>query len=278
MKRNKLKDATNPPYTYIEKENKTINTLREYPEGAYPKVIAFSSGINVNTTKSILKKLERKGAVKLKEGLRGIYVLVDNELHGNIFAWNFHNTTLTCLLPDYTGERVKETLNFGLVNYEFEIGKETKNASMKVITNYPINISSICSIFSFFSLLIQKYVNYLPKMEEISLSCIEFNQDYLNLKFEGTKCITLTELLNQFKIYEKKTGIRAEYKLTIPIKAEAILSLLNNQTPSLSLVQDMNLLKIKSETIEKTIIKMNGLLSALLNKISPNKLKEGGKI
>lgn len=258
----------------MEKENKVINTLREYPEGTSPKYITLASGINVNTVKSILKKLGVKGTVKLKKGLRGIYVLVENSPHANIFTWNFHNTTLVCPLPNYNGERIQEKFDFGLVTYEFEIGKGTKNASMKIITDYPINISSICSILSFFSMLIQKYADYFPKMEEVSLSCIEFNQDFINLKLEGTKCITLTELLNQFKIYEKKSGIRAEHKITVPIKAEAILSLLDNQIPFLSILQDMNVLKSRQETIEKTLIKINGLLSALLNKISPTKLEE----
>lgn len=264
----KPKISTKTRNSYIEKEELIIKSLSQHLEGLTPKFIALYTRINVNTIKSILKKLEEKGEVTLKDGIRGFYILVENSPHSSIFDWNFHNAQLNYSVPEYGGNAISETFEFGLIRYDFNIGKKSKQANIHIITEHPIPLSTISVCFSYFSLLIQRYTGCTPNINDINVSCIEFNQDYANLRLEGASCITLTDLLNQFKIYQKENGVRIEYKLTVPIKPETIFSLLNKQGYSLSLLQDMNLLKTKQESIEKSMKNIKGLLSAILNKLS----------
>lgn len=272
-----LKVSTNNSISPKEKEEKVLNILKEHPEGIYPKFIALYTGININTVKSILQRLEQKGIVKLKEGLRGIYELVENDTHSSIFDWNFQNTRLSCPLSNYTGEKIDTTLDFEFITYHFQIGKDSQQASIHIIADRPINLSSICVCFSYFSLLVKQYTSYLPKLEDTTISCIEFNQDYANLKFEGVKCITLTELFNQFKIYQKENCVRAEHKILVPIKAEAITSLLMNQTPYLSMLHNINIIKSKQNSVDKNLKKLSKIIPVLLDKFDKKKIKNDFK-
>jgi len=269
MTKNKLKVSTKTPNS-LEKQGKILSIIKDHPEGIYPKTISLYSKINLNTIKSTLTKLKSKGIVTLKNGIRGLYLLVENDPHGSLFDWKFHNANLSSIIPDYCGETMDETVDFGLVRYDFSIGKDSKQATMRVITDYPINISAIFSCFAYFSLFVNKYTGYTPKLEETTLSSIEFNQDYVNLRFDGVKCITLTSLLNQFKVYEKENCVRVEYKTTIPIQAEAIASLLNNQTPYLSLIGTVREIKQSQEKSNKNINQIHGILSAILDKFNKN--------
>jgi hypothetical protein len=265
MTRNKLKVSTKSSKS-LENQEKVLNLLKEHPDGIYPKVISFYSKINQNTVKSILIRLKSKGIVTLKTGIRGLYVLVENTSHDSIFDWNFHNTTFSCLIPSYNGEAINETFEFGTIKYHFEIGKESKQATIRIITDTPINISSICVCFSYFSLKVKDYTSYLPELKEVSVSCIEFNQDYANLRLEGAKCITLTELLNLFKIYQKESGVRIEHRINTPIDAESIVSLLKNQTPYLSLIDTVKEIKRNQENSNKHMSRLYGIIKTILNK------------
>jgi len=262
----KPKVSTNTSYTAEEKRKMVLNVLNEHPEGIYPKIISYYTRININTVKSILIKLRIENKATQKEGLRGLYFLVENSAQGSIFDWNFHNTTITCLLPGYSGEKISKTFNFGTIKYEFGIGKESKKASMRISSDYPINISSIFACYSFFTYKVKEYANLLPGINEVMVSSIEFNKDYSNLKFEGVNCITLDRLLDQFKIYQKKSGIREEYKLKVPVSFIAIKSMLMNASSSLELTNDMSKIKEDQVTIKKYFRKIIGLLKVVLEK------------
>src|SRR3989344_207323 len=152
MARNKPKVSSNS----IKKE-KIENVLRGDPEGLFPKQIAFKTDINVSTVKSILKVM---GNVKRHPKIRGLYQLDEKSTH-SIFDWNFHNLYLTCEIPSYNGERIKESLSFDFLNLEFEIGADSKKASLHISSEPPINISSIILCFDRFCMLVEKYANII---------------------------------------------------------------------------------------------------------------------
>jgi len=273
----KLKVSTNTEVSSREKEEKVIVILRNNQQGLSPKKLSFYTQINQNTIKSLLRRLELKGVIKLKEGLRGIYELVEKDFHDDLFSWNFQNVRLSCPLLNYEGNKIDEIFDFDFVKYHFEIGKESQQASVHIIADRPINLSSISVCFSYFSLLVKQYTSCLPKLEETTVSCIEFNKDNSALRFEGVKCVTLTELFNQFKVYEKSFGVRAENKIIVPVKADAILSLLNNQTPYLSMLHDISIIKSRQESLEKILSNLAKFISAFLNKSDKKKLKDNPK-
>jgi hypothetical protein len=252
-----------------KKIEKIVNILKNFPEGNTPQNIAYYSGINPNTVKSLLPKIP---IIKKKSGIRGMYILVDESSHGSIFDWNFHNAQLSYSIPKYTGERIKETYNFGFINYEFEIGKVSKKATLRVSTNRPINISSICCCYLFFLELIKNNATAVaPAPDNIFISSIEFNKDYINLRFDGINCITLDSLLKQFKLYDKKSGIRIEHKLKVPISCDAIFSMLENNAESIEVTSALYELDKKISMVLNSQKRNVDLLLKLLEKINGEK-------
>ncbi len=252
----------------VEKNRKIeriVNVLKNFPEGTTPKNIAYYSGINLNTVKSILPKLP---IIKKKNGIRGMYVLVDESSHGSIFDWNFHNAQLSCPIQEYTGERIKETYNFGFINYEFEIGKISKKATLRISTNHPVNISSICCCYSFFVELIKNHTTVAaPALDKVLISSIEFNKDYINLRLDGPNCITLDSLLAQFKLYNKTLGLRIEHKLKIPIGCEVVFSMLKNNGNFIEINNTLYELSEKIKIVLKSQKMCVDLFLKLLSKI-----------
>lgn len=215
------------------KTKKILKALDYYPEGATPKMLALDTGINVNTVKSILPKV--KG---LEKPLRGLYKVVkegDGPISltgGSLFDWNFHNLVLSTGLGSFPGKLVMSTHSFGLVNAEFVLST-VGNASLRVSSDHPLNVSSICFVDAFFRELIAKYSDDVVKT--VWVKTIEFNKDYDNLRLDGVKSITVDNLVDQFKLYQKKRGLRLEHKTKVPFSVDNIVDMLSRNPNSLEL-------------------------------------------
>lgn len=247
----------------LEKMDKILDTLKNHPEGLTPKFIAFHTGINPNTVKSIIPQIFQ---IKKKDNIRGLYYLVDEGQHGNIFSWNVHNCILTYKVPEYAGERITKTFDFGLTNCDLDIGAETKQATLRISTEHPINISALTICFGLFSSLIREYTSVNLELKDVIVSTLEFNQDFQNLRLDGAKCITFDSLIEQYKLYQKQNALRVEYKIKMPITAEVVMSMLNNSTNSLQTAQEIYYLRKGHEVVVKQIKKINALLVALLKR------------
>ena len=62
--------------------------------------------------------------------------------------------------------------------------------------------------------------------KDITISSIEFNKDYYNLRLDGVNCVTLDSLITQYKLYQKKNKVREEFKAKIPFPFEVLKELL----------------------------------------------------
>lgn len=245
-----------------EKINRIIKLLKDHPEGLTPKSISFYTRINNNTVKSILPKIPN---IKKKEGLRGIYVLVENNTHGSIFSWNLHNMILTYDLQDYDGPRVNKPIEIPLLKFHFGIGAKSKKATLHLSTDNPINISSLSIVASYFLELIKKDYDSPLNIDNVIVSSIEFNKDYINLRLDGLKSITLTSLSHQFKLYQKEQGLRQEQKINLPIQIPEIFSMLQKGDYTLDVYSELNDFKKKLEGIVDEIKRMKKILLPILN-------------
>jgi len=268
MARNKLRVGTRT----INKHNKIdkiVEILKQFPEGATPKMLAFKTGINENTLKGLLPDISciRKGKI------RGLYYLVAEEGDRGIFNWNFHNCYLTCNLPSYSGERIKKSYNFGIINYEFEIGAESKQATLRISTDYPINISSICSCYGFFAVLLETSAGFHPMLRDVIFSSVEFNKDYINLRLDGVKSISLENLIEQFKAYQKTNGLRVEHKTKLPFTAEDLVNMLTHIPVAVNMQSEIIDIKEKQSKIFLVQKEIRDLFKAFLHKTAP---VEGG--
>ncbi len=212
-----------------EKISKIQNYLQTFPEGATPKMISLFTGITQSTVRGLL----RRGVPGIEAmEIKGLYHSVLDNPHRQIFSYNFHNLVLGVFLPNYQKESVKQTLSCELTNYAFQIGKESKKATMQISTpkikgtDYPINVSSITLAFALFRELVLKFADTKIQMKDVQVNSIEFNKDYSNLKLEGVNCITMENLIEQFKIYQKSDKVRSEHKIKIPLNAEDLIKLL----------------------------------------------------
>lgn len=217
------------------KTEKIIQCMNNYPEGITPKELGRQTGLNVNTIKSILPKMEN-----VKKVMRGLYKVLNwgdgsaTSSPSDLTFWNFHNCILSCPLTHYPGTIISSSYNLKLVNLEFSISLKGR-ATLRLSSDYPLNVSSICMVAGFFTDQISKHSPDRPSFRDITVSTIEFNRDYSNLRLDGVKCITLDNLTEQFKVYQKKLGMRIEHKTKVKFNVDNVVDMLSNNPNSLDL-------------------------------------------
>jgi len=231
----------------LQKQSQILECMKHYPEGVTPKIIALDTRINVNTVKSILPKLSG-----IKKILRGLYKVVEGGDGGVpkpsdvLSDWNFHNVVLSCQLVSFPERLIQSTYSFGLVNVEFVISC-SGNASLRVGADNPLNVSSICLVFGLFLELLGKFSDDDVLMKAVFVRTIEFNKDYCNLRLDGVRCITVDSLMEQFKVYQKKIGMRVEHKTKVKFSVENVVDMLssnpNNLETNVRLSEQGKLLK-----------------------------------
>ena len=247
-----------------QKHKKILSCLKQYPEGATPKVIAFNTGINVNTVKSILPKLPSVHKV-----MRGLYKVV---LRGDgisasalprLRSWNFHNCVLSSTTSSFIPKLIHQLIVLDLLNLEFTITQKGR-ITLRVSSDYPLNVSSISLLVGYLSELLKSH--NLPPVtpKEVKISTIEFNKDYSNLRLDGLRCLTVDSLIEQFKVYQKSIGLRIEHKTKIPFTAENVIQMLTSNPRSLE--TEVRLLKQSQEIkrMKSALAQTNLLLKQLL--------------
>jgi len=224
-----------------KKSRLIISCLEGYPEGLPPSMIAFKTGLNVNTVKSLLPRT--KG---IKKKLRGLYIVVKGgdgaPLSVDLLDWNFHNLILTAPVVEHLD--ASRDFDFGLVKASLDVSAAGK-ATFRVSSDHPLNVSSIAFVAGFFAEVASL------KFDEISVSTVEFNHDYRNLRLDGVKSITVDNLITQFKAYQKRHGLRLEHKMKVPLAMENVVDILSNQPNTVELNVKLSQ---QRELIEKLIV------------------------
>ena len=217
MRKDKPKVSTKGNST-SSKQKKIIGFMKYHPEGVSPMFLSCETRINVNTVKSILKKLELNGKVRKDENIRGFYYLVENPTH-SIYSYNLHNVILKVKSGKVNVvQRIveKNSLN-SLIKFRFEVGKNTNQATMHVSTDYPFNFSSLGILTHLFQQYVEKYCGFVPELDEIELATIEINKDYEYCRLEKIKSLTVGHAISEFKLYQKDKCVREEFKTKVPI-------------------------------------------------------------
>ena len=250
-------------YNKKEKIKKITQILKNFPEGATPKLVALHSKINHNTIKTILIELEKRGVIQRKQGLRGYYILVEKKTH-DLLSYNTQNIHFAYNIPlSFEIEKaIYEKGNFsGLVGYTFEIGKGSQKATMRIKTSYPFNISAITLISYYFKLLIRKHTKIFPIDKKIIISSLEINKDYLGIKMEGCNCLTIDTLILEMKVYNKKNRLREEYKTKEPIGLDFFMNLARNGILFAELSNKEDLIIQRIDNIEKEIQRIVNMIN-----------------
>ena len=243
--------------------------MKNYPEGTTPSEISRFTSINVNTIKSILPKM-----VEIRKIHRGLYKVVnggdgvDTAHASRLTHWNFHNCILSTQLTVFHSEPRNSTQSCGNINLKFVLGTKGK-ATMNLSSENPLNISSISLASRLFIELLKHHTNERITAKNILVKTIEFNKDYSNLRLDGLRCVTVDSLVEQFKVYQKKLGLRIEHKTKVHFNVENIVEMLTNNPNSLEQnikLQHMqkqmnritNSLKLTNELLFKITDRRNG--------------------
>ena len=118
-----------------------------------------------------------------------------------------------------------ESFDFGLVHLEMSVSPLGK-AVCRVSSDFPLNVSSICFVAGFFSFVTK------VAFDGILVKTIEFNRDFSNLRLDGARCLTVDSLVEQFKVYQKKRGLRVERKTKVNFSASDLVELLGQPPQS----------------------------------------------
>ena len=247
------------------KMKKIRTCMYGYPEGITPKLIALKTGINVNTVKSILPKMNG-----IKKVMRGYYK-VDSEgdtpLVHDLFEWNFHNCILSFQLRHCSSYNlVEEVFDFGIVKCVLVISN-SKRATFRVSTDWPLNVSSLSMVAGLFVEKLSFFSDDVIDFKNIMVSTIEFNKDYKNLRLDGVNSISVDNLVEQFKLYQKKRGLRVEHKTKVPLSVESVVDMLSNNPNSVEFNVKLNEQKVELERLTKAFYGTSSLLVRLIDKI-----------
>jgi len=244
----------------VGKKKQIAAYLLEHPEGCTPKMIALATSINVNTVKSILPKLQN-----VEKMVRGFYKVL-NTPHtpisstGDLDRWNFHNLVLSIQLKSFRFHDAELDLDLMKLNVHIN---EQGYCSVRVSTDYPINVSSIVLLYKLLKEYLKEYSADEISTSMVKVNTIEFNQDHANLKLDGVNCITLDNLTAQFKLYQKSIGLRIEHKTKIGFGVDNMIDMLTGSSASVDVSNRL------TETI-KRLDKLTGQAvynTALLNRI-----------
>ena len=224
------------------KLQKIRKVLQNYPEGATPKMISVESRINANTIKGLLPIM-----TDVKKIRRGLYKVVKGgdvpyASSGDLLDWNFHNCMLSCQTKGTKPTDIMLDLKLIQIHY---VVSGSGRATLRVASDSPLNVSSLCSVFAVFSLLLGWPVN----MGDVFITCIEFNKDYSNLRLDGIKCITVDSLVSQFKAYQKRAGLRVEHKTKVPLSVENVVDMLSSNPSSVDISTKMSELQKGLEAV-----------------------------
>jgi hypothetical protein len=211
----------------IEKRKLIAAYLLEHPEGCTPKMIASGTSLNVNTVKSILPKLTNITTIA-----RGLYKVVNRgygeySSTGDLKSWNFHNLRLSFPISNSSSLAPESSLDLDLVQIQISINN-SGNASAIISTDYPLSVSSISLVHKCICLFLKEDI----PMRKMQITSIEFNKDFPNIKMEGVNCITIDKLYEEFKLYQKKTGLRLEYKTKANFDPETLTDMLSGSMDS----------------------------------------------
>lgn len=217
------------------KRAQITQALGMMPEGATPAILSRETGLNVNTIKTLLPKMENvkrvtRGWYKVAEGGDGTPVA------DALSDWNFHNLVLTGVSDQVHIPAASFDFGLGRVDVAVVAGKGT----LRLSSDWPLNVSSIAFVAWVFS--------RIAGVSSIMVSTVEFNRDFSNLRLDGVKSISVDSLISQFKAYQKDRGLRLEHKTKVPLSVENVVDMLAQ--PPLSIEANVKL-ALQSQRLEE---------------------------
>jgi predicted transcriptional regulator len=253
-----------------QKEERILNLMKDYSGGISIFTINKLTNINHNTVKSIFKRLENKGVIKNNPSTPGYYVLVENPIHSMLF-YNAQNVLLQVKSDKINLQKEIREINDldGIIKFDLVIGAKSKKASFTISSPYPFNLTALSGYTHLFQEKMLRLCGFKPELDEIWVSTLEANKDYLNYRLDGINCITIRNAIADFKLYNKRNCVREECKTKVPVNAQFVNTLLQQGVTSSYYMQKIDRVDNNFNEIVKEMKKLKTLSSKILDKFSP---------
>lgn len=213
----------------LNNKEKVYDFLKNNPGQYSAQKIAKLLYINNNTTRGILRGLTKEGLIKDQNHF---YFVEPNNTNESSDGLRLGTQNIDFVFEKNSNVIFKERKNIQEEIFDqrihITIGKGSQKATMNIGAEKNIRLELLLALGERFKSLILLESGYFPKDQEIRIKKIEFNQDIRNLRFEGITCMTLTDAVGLFKLYNKQNPlrIRPEYRPQINVGLDEIKSLL----------------------------------------------------
>ncbi|MDD5418144.1 MAG: hypothetical protein PHW96_04670 [Candidatus Nanoarchaeia archaeon] len=224
-------------------KDRILEAVRLYPEGATPKFISNTLKLNHSTVRAYMRDMFRRGI--LKQNYKYGFYSVIKTIHG-ITNYNIHNIYLTYTFTDINLTTSHKKIRFDNIKLKLYFGKKSKKATCSVSSDKPLSLREFLMAKYVFESEVKKELNidYLP---ELYVKSVEINEDFRGVRMEGINAVTWTNFIGMLeKVYNKKEKVRKEYKVSVPMKADVLVSVLRNNV-------DVYPLIMRVDNIEKDV-------------------------
>ena len=260
-----------------EKEERLLRIIKDYPEGISPITLYNITKLPHNTIKTILRRLLNKGIIKSIASAQGYYALAENSTHMMLF-YNVQNAIIQVESDKISiDEEINEEENLeNIIKFNLVIGAKSKKATFTVSSDYPFNFTSLVGYVHMFQEKMVRLCKFKPKLDEINIRTFEINHDHLGYRVDGLSSYTIRNAIADFKLYNKKNGVREEYKIKVPIPFRFIQTLIEQGITTAFYTQKIDRIDSKLHETNKLMRKLKGLFNKLVSKFFPLEINGNG--
>lgn len=220
-------------------ENKTfdriLSLIEKCPEGIKPKTVAKCLHLNESTVRSYMRRLFSRGLLVQNYNF-GFYT-VAKTIHG-ITNYNIHNIYLSYTFNEETiKESGQKKIRFQNIKIRIYYGMKSRKATCSVSSKNPLSLRELELVKYVFENEVKRELKK-ESLPELYVKSAEINRDYNNIRMEGLNAVTWNNFAGLLeKYYNKKEGVRKEFKASVPVKASVLLSVLRNNIDIYPLIE-----------------------------------------
>jgi len=214
-------------YPLNEKKRAIVQTVRKSLFPVTPKRIAFLTKINHNMVKQYCRKLEEQGFIA--RVFRGSYakpediVTIDSSMVGDVVP-RVHCLRLRFgIVAVGVGKWIREFSDVVRITF---VVHENRSATVFVRCVDDVSLDTVG--FRLVLACVQKELRVSDdELDSASVVSYEFNTDFVGLRVDGAKAITLKAFDGAFwRVYNRGGFLRSEVKATRPLDVSNVLALM----------------------------------------------------
>ncbi len=238
------------------KMEKILSIVERHPEGIPPKEIAKLSGLNPSTVRNYCPKLLNKGKL---ENQNGYYSTTKQHHRGKLVR--FHNVVVLANVPEEVSvSHDKESFDFGSAGLCVEVGETHHRVTGRVDAEPPVTLDAFRCLLHLFCEKVERKVGWRPDFRDLVVRSVEANVDYLRIRYDADKVITVRDVVSgiEEKVYEKGDRVREEFRATrLNCSADTFLRSIEKGVAVSGVLSRLDSLEDSQESIHEDYLKVS---------------------